>query len=349
MSMRVVVFLPNWIGDAVMATPALRSLRRGFAQAQIIGVLRPAVAELLRGTPWLDELLYHDPRRGHHSLEVVRRLRALKAQVAVLMPNSFRTALMAWLAGVRRRVGYRRYGRGWLLTDPLAPPRQGRKLLRHPMVSYYLALAYQLGCPQESPHLELATTEQDRQMADQVAQKLQLRCWHQVVVLNSSGAFGASKLWPPEHFAQLARKIANELGMQVLVICGPQERDVAHRIVQLAAHPEVKTLAGGPLSLGLSKECVRRCRLMVSTDSGPRHFAVAFGTPVVSLFGPTPPIWGANPTACEVPMMVSGLSCLGCHRRRCPLGHHRCMTQLSVEAVWQAVLRLLEQSQPKAA
>ncbi len=350
--MKIVVFLPNWIGDAVMATAALRALRQGFPQAQLVGVMRPGVQALLEGTRWLDrEILYHPrggaPEQGTRS--VLRQLRRLRADVAVLMPNSLRTALLAWLAGVRRRVGYRRYGRGWLLTDPLSPPRCGRRLMQVPMVDYYLALAYQLGCPVQSPQLDLATTCQDRQLADRRARELGIADWRQVVVFNCSGAFGAAKLWPVEHFAHLARKITGELELQVLVICGPQEQDIARRIVHLADHPKVLTLAGGPLSLGLSKECVRRCRLMVTTDSGPRHFAVAFGVPVVGLFGPTPPIWGRNPTAREIALQMEDLPCLGCHRRRCPLGHHRCMKELSPQRVFQAVTTLLERTRADAA
>ncbi len=350
--MKLLVFLPNWIGDAVMATPALRALREGFPQAQLVGVMRPGVQAVLEGTPWLDQVIRYHPRGGsteQGTRSLLRQLRRLRPQVAVLMPNSLRSALLAWFAGARRRVGYRRYGRGWLLTDPLAPPRHGRRLMRVPMVDYYLALAYQLGCPVQSPRLELATTPRDRKLADQRAGELGIADWQQVVVLNCSGAFGAAKLWPVEHFALLARRIAAELDYQVLVICGPQEQATARAIVQQADHPGVLTLAGGPLSLGLSKECVRRCRLMVTTDSGPRHFAVAFGVPVVGLFGPTPPIWGRNPTAREIALQVEELPCLGCHRRRCPLGHHRCMRELSPQRVFQAVVTLLEQTHAEAA
>ncbi len=350
--MKLVVFLPNWIGDAVMATPALRALRQGFPQAQLTGVMRPGVQAVLEGTPWLDQTILYHPRSGspeQGTRSVLRQLRRLRPEVAVLMPNSLRTALLARLAGARRRVGYRRYGRGWLLTDPLAPPRCGRRLMRVPMVDYYLALAYQLDCPVQSPELDLATTNQDRELADRRAAQLGIADWHRVVVFNCSGAFGAAKLWPAEHFALLARRIAVELEHQVLVICGPQEQATAERIVQQADHPAVVTLAGGPLSLGLSKECVRRCRLMVTTDSGPRHFAVAFGVPVVGLFGPTPPVWGRNPTAREIALQVDALPCLGCHRRRCPRGHHRCMRELSPQRVFQAVVALLEQTHTEAA
>ena len=105
-------------------------------------------------------------------------------------------------------------------------------------------------------------------------------------------------------------------------------------------------MAKQPLSIGLSIACVRRSQVMVTTDSGPRHFAVAFGVPLVSLFGPTPPIWGENDTAKEIQLSLD-LDCLGCHCRTCPLGHHRCMRDLSVERVYESVVQQLE-SLPEA-
>jgi heptosyltransferase-2 len=215
------------------------------------------------------------------------------------------------------------------------------------MVDYYLGLAYAVGCPSEDRRLELATTPRDEAAADATWRQHGLRDGR-VVVLNSSGAFGAAKLWPIEYSAQLGRRIAQELDFDVLILCGPSERQSAARIVELAGHPRVVSLENQPLSIGLSKACVQRSRLMVTTDSGPRHFAVAFGVPLVALFGPTPPIWGDNPQANETRISVP-LDCLGCHERTCPLGHHRCMRDLSVDMVYQAVLRQLGRRASQAA
>jgi heptosyltransferase-2 len=322
-----------------MATPTLRAMRQHFgADARLLGIMRPAVAEVLAGASWLNEAIPYDPRSANASLRtwpLVRRLRQERLDLAVLLTNSFRTAWAAWLSGARQRMGYNRYGRGWLLTDRLSVPMTSGKPAPCPMVEYYLKLAAQVGCPASSPRLELATSAADEAAAKQVFREYYLRR-DRVVVINSSGAFGAAKLWPVEHFAQLARRVAVALDHDVLVICGPQERDIAGEIERQAAHPRVVSLARHPLSLGLSKACVRWARLMVSTDSGPRHFAVAFGVPVVTLFGPTHPRWVANPTAQAIDVHIN-LGCLACQRRTCPLGHHRCMRELSVQTVFEAV------------
>jgi heptosyltransferase-2 len=345
MAEQIAVFLPNWIGDAVMATPALRALRRQFSAARLLGVMRPYVADVLRGTALLDEhVLYapRSPRRDQRSWALVWGLRQRSLDISLLMTNSLRTGLLSWFCGARRRVGYVRYGRGVFLTDGLPPPRAADgSLARVPMVEYYLQLAYALGCPPEPPRLELATTAEDEQAADEAFSRVGLHVARPLVTLNCSGAFGAAKLWPPEYFSELARRIATHADHQVLVLCGPSERALAAAIARQAAHRRVASLADEPLSLGLSKACVRRSRLLVTTDSGPRQFAVAFGVPLVSLFGPTPPVWGANPTARETCLQVE-LDCLGCHRRTCPLKHHRCMRDLTVDRVYAAVAQALQ-------
>jgi heptosyltransferase-2 len=344
--MNLGIFLPNWIGDAVMATPTLRALRKQFPRpARLVGVLRPYVAEVLAGTSWLDELIVYDPKRRsgeHSSWSLVRELRRRRLDAVVLLTNSLRTAAIAWLAGAHRRVGYVRYGRGVLLTDPLYPPRTGGKLAPVSAVDYYLELAYYLGCPTESRRLELATLAEDERAADRVWEKLGLSRAGRVVAFNTGGAYGAAKRWPSEHCAALARRVAEELDAAALVLCGPSERETAAEIERQASHPRVKSLAGEPLGLGLSKACIRRADAMVTTDSGPRHFAAAFGTPTVSLYGPTDPAWSVNYNPRAIDLRLS-LACSPCGRRACPLKHHACMNELAPDQVFSAVAQLLSQ------
>jgi heptosyltransferase-2 len=343
--MNIVLFFPNWLGDLVMATPALRAIRRHFARpARLVGILRPNLAELLAGTDWLDEHWLFDPRsnrRGRRQVALIRRMRRERFDMAVLFPNSLRTAMLAWLGGACQRIGHVWDGRGPLLTGKVYPKRHWGRLVPSPLVNHYLALAEAVGCPPESPRLELACTQAERQVTDAIWQKLGLRGDGRVIALNSSGAYGEAKLWPVEHFGGLARRIAQQTDHDVLVICGPQEREAARRIVRLADHPRVFSLADERLGLSTSKASIQRSRLMISTDSGPRHVAAAFGKPVVTLFGPTMPIWVENPTVCSVHLQLD-LDCIGCGKRGCPLGHHRCMRELSVEAVFTEVVQLLQ-------
>jgi heptosyltransferase-2 len=356
---RIGLFLPNWVGDAAMATPALRALRKQFPAASLVGVGRPFLRDLFAGSPWLDDLVDFDPRGSDSSRRgwpFLQRLRAARLDTAVLFSNSFRTALWAWASGARERVGYVRYGRGPLLTTRLFQKREPRQIGHwwgrtkwqpSPVLDDYLALAYALGCPKESPRLELGTTPADDQAAADTWQRLGLAN-RGAVALNSSGAFGAAKLWPREYFVTLARRIVQTSNQQVLVICGPQERELARSIAGECASPRVVSLADEQLSLGLTKSVLRRCQLLVTTDSGPRHLAAALGVPTVSLFGPTHRAWSENyhPRAIDLQRSVP---CGPCQQRVCPLGHHRCMRELSVNEVLGAVQRLLSSADKAAA
>ena len=346
--MNIAIFLPNWIGDVTMATPALRAMRRHFHnRAQLIGIMKPHVVEVLAGTDWLDETIvfdHHSKRRLQNSVALIRQLRRLDLETIVLLTNSFRTGILARFSAARHRIGYVRYGRGWTLTERLFPPRKGRKL--HPIsaVDYYLQIAHHLGCPEEPRQLELATLPSDEQIADQVWHDLGLNDARQVVVLNTGSASGGARSWPATSYEQLARRIiTRHIGTHVLLLCGPAEREVVAQIEQNAAHPHIHSLARHPLSIGLSKACIRRSQLMVTTDSGPRHLAAAFGIATVTLFGPTDPRWSKNylPLAIDLQHKIP---CQPCTKRECPLKHHACMRDLHVETVYRNVADLLEKT-----
>jgi heptosyltransferase-2 len=343
-SVTIIIFCPNMIGDTVMATPAFRALRHGYPGARLVGVIRPHVAPTLDGCSWFDDLIgFHHKARDqkHRTVSVLRRLRAERPDLAVLFPNSYRTGFMAWLSGAPRRIGYGRGGRGLLLTDRLTVPRDDRgRRLPVPIVEYYLEIVRRLGCRVDSLLPELFTTDADEAAADSAFVRLGLDARQRVVCLNTGGAYGPAKSWPAEYFAIVARRLASESDVAVLVVCGPSEREPAREIVARAGHPRVVSLADEPLSLGLTKACVRRSSLMITTDSGPRHFAAAFGVPVVTLFGPTHIAWTRtyHPHAVH---LFHPVPCGPCQRPTCHLGHHRCMRDLTPESVYAAARRYL--------
>jgi heptosyltransferase-2 len=339
--MRIAVFLPNWVGDVVMATPAVHALRERYPDARFLGVLKPYVRAVLGGCPWFDGLIDHDARgpRAHGTLAVARRLRRERIDLAVVFPNTFRSALAAWLGGCRRRIGYRRYGRGPLLTDALDPVRDGNgRLTPSPVIDAYNWLAVRAGAV-PTRRMQLFTTFADEAAAEDVWLRFGLDTAREVVGLNPGAAFGSAKHWSAESFATVARRFARERGSGVLVLCGPAERELARQIVKLSDCETVHSLADAPLSLGLTKACVRRCDLLVTTDSGPRHFAAAFDTPVVTLFGPTHIAWTETYFARAVHLQKR-VDCGPCQKRVCPLDH-RCMTLLTPDEVYAAGRQLL--------
>ena len=347
--MNLAVFLPNWIGDVVMATPALRSLRAHFSSARITAVCRPYVTGLLDGAPWFDDTVLLD-RRGHwkHRWPAVAwQLRRAPIDLAVLFPNSFRTALVAWAAGSARIVGFNRYGRRWMLTDRLEAARGvDGQFTPTPIIDDYNRLAVAAGCAPPGHCLQLFTSADDEQAAEAVWKQFDLARHAEVICLNPGAAFGAAKHWDSSYFAALARRLADQRRAGVLVLCGPAERDMARQIASQAARPSVHSLADAPLSLGLTKAIVRRCTLLITTDSGPRHFAAAFDRPVVTLFGPTHIAWTETYYAQAVHLQRQ-VPCGPCQQRVCPTNDHRCMKDLLPDEVYRAATDLL--ARPQAA
>ena len=347
--MKIAVFCPNWVGDLVMATPALRGLRTQYPDAEIIGVMRSYLINLLDGTDLLDRSisLPHGKSSNFASnLSALRQLQREKLDLAILLPNSLRSGVWGVLSGARQRIGFDRNARGWLLTKRVpASPRS----TPHPVLHEYLRLAAAAGCQSLPIETELAVSPQDRARLEQFWAKHPSIPRREVVCFNSGGAFGAAKHWPTEHFGDLARKIVLELGKTVLVLCGPAERNIAREITRHADHPHVLNLAEEELSLGLSKAAVEQADLLVTTDSGPRHFAPPLGVRSIVLYGPTHQAWSRIESPLEHALQLP-LECGPCQERTCPLGHHRCMRDLSPQQVFHTILSLMSSSsQPSIA
>jgi len=347
--MNAIVILPNWVGDVVMATPMLRALRRHWGpDARITGVMRPMFTGLLEGTTWLDEAVLYDRRsrdRERRLAGVARRLRALRADVAVIFPNSLSSAAMAWLAGARRRVGFSRAVRRMLLTDPLPPKRAGWRLEPTSAAEHGMELAVHAGAPREPLRLELVATPADEALADEVLARLFPRRdgAGPLVVFNDGGAFGPAKAWGGHKFTDLSRWLLHRNPeTRILVHCGPGDRADAEAIARAVDHPAVRSLAGEErLPFGLSKALLKRADALVTSDSGPRHIAAAFGTPTIVLHGSMDPRLSRSDQPHLVEMRLD-LPCSPCGKRTCPLGHHDCMRLLSVEDVGAKTLELLE-------
>ncbi|MEM0913000.1 MAG: lipopolysaccharide heptosyltransferase II [Planctomycetota bacterium] len=292
---RVAVVMPTWLGDAVMATPTLRALRQRLADARLdawcIGNLRP----VLRPMPWVDRVRIFD-KRGNGLWRAAARMRRTRYDTVVVMPNSWRSAWLAWGSRARRRVGYAREGRGWLLTDRVAAPRGASGALAMvPTVDYYLGLAEALGGDAGDRSMGLFVSDAQRRSAERVMRSAELavggdgRRLRPLVLLNP-GAQNPAKRWPPERFARVADVLARDADAQIAVTGSPSERAVIDAVVG-SAHAPVVDLGAHGLTLGALKAVIADADLLITNDTGPRHLAAALGTPIVTLFGPTDPGW----------------------------------------------------------
>jgi heptosyltransferase-2 len=348
--MKIAVLLPNWVGDLAMATPAIRALRGNFPEATLVGIAKPYLLDLLNGSPWFDTLIPAEHQRwlGPRGFwQTVAALRSLKLETVVSLRGTLRGALMSYASGAKTRVGYGQQSFSRAYTHRYLPTLDAAGKQAESAVDIYLQTAGLLGSETSNTQLELTATPNDEALTERVWRRLQLPSAQNVVMFNAGAAQGAAKLWPLEKFAQLAQQCVDTWGVHVLVNCGPKEKEQAKEIVQLANRPRVVSLADEEqLPFGLLKGLLRRVRLLVTTDSGPRHLAAAVGTPTVAIFGPVDPRICHNYNPCEEVVRLN-LDCMPCGKYSCPLGHRRCMVDLGVEQVFAAAQRLWERSSIK--
>ncbi len=288
--------MPTWVGDAVMATPTLRALRARLPEAHITLLLRPLLKPLMDAAPWFDRMVaWRKPKPGlktnarRKTTTLAARLRRGRYDAAVLLPNSLRSAVLVRLAGIPRRIGYRRDGRGPLLTDALEAPRANGQWKPISAVVYYMKLAEALGAQNDQMQPQLHTRPQDNAWADRLCAGLDGA--GPLVLLNPGAATkGAAKLWPADRFGALADRLVDRHGARILINGAPNERGILGAVKAAASVPMCDLLESGG-NLKRLKSVMAKCRLVISNDTGGRHVAVAMGTPVISLFGPTDPAW----------------------------------------------------------
>ncbi len=341
----MLIVLPSWVGDVVMATPFIRAVRRRFSSARLAGLVRPNLRALIDDAEWLDDLLVWETveRGGRHRRSLRRtaaRLRKERFDAAVLLPNSFSAALATVMARIPRRIGYQRDGRGWLLTDRVRVPRVGGKIVPSPLVEYYGRLAEAIGCDAPGDQLELFTDPAAEQAIDERLAAMGVAGTRPLVLISPGASFGSSKLWLPDRFAALGDRLADEFGAAILITCAPGEESMAQQVAAAMQRP-VHVLADPVGTLAEFKALVRRADLLVNNDTGPRHIAKAFGVPVVTIFGSTFPEWTDTSYQLERKVRID-VDCGPCQQKVCPFGHHKCITGVTVDMVLAACRALLE-------
>ncbi len=336
---RTLIISPNWIGDAVMAQPLLRLLRAAHPERPIDVLAPPAVAPVWRQAAEVDEVLETPFRHGALQLRArwryARLLRRRGYADAYVLPNTIKYALIPWLAGIARRVGYKgesRYGLINVMHHDEAPPR--------PMVAFYAALALAPLAVQGAaaraalprPALAVAAGQ-----IGAVCARVGLDPARPVLAFAPGAEFGGAKRWPAAHFAALGRfALGAAPATQIVLLGSPKDRDACAAVA--AAMPSgaaVFNLAGAT-SLGEAIALIAQAAAMVANDSGLLHIASALNRPVVALYGPTDPDH-APPFSDRAASISLRLDCAPCKQRECPLGHQHCMVNMAPALVWASL------------
>lgn len=338
----VLIWLPSPLGDAVMAVPALRAFRTCFSSAHIVFLGSPAVRQLLSPSPFCSEWLALSPS----FFKNLRLLRKGSFQTCILLKNSFGSALTAALAGIPNRIGYGRDGRSRLLTRALPPLKDSSgHFVPMPAIDYYLAIARSLGADASDRTMELPL---DPAVEQPLRRKLPSFFAHSgpKVILVPGGAFGPSKCWPPERFAQLADSLKEQYGALVVLSIAPNsaEKQIAQSIRRQARHP-MECTADISLNLAELKALIAQADFVIANDTGPRHIAIALKRRVITLFGPNNPQWTQTGWADEIQIIGKG-PCVPCDKPVCRQKQHFCMESITVEQILDAVRRIWRQPAP---
>jgi heptosyltransferase-2 len=332
----VCIRAPNWVGDVVMATAAFRAVRQGLPGAHVTLVVRSSVEPVLRGAPWFDSTVVYrpdGPLAAGEFLRCVGRLRRPRHGLGLVLPNSFSSALMFRLAGVRRRVGYVRDLRSALLTDAVPRPSENGRFRPTYMVDYYLTLCERAGLKPAGRQMELPFSDGDMARARAALQGQGVEPEAPLFLMHPGAGYGPSKRWPNESFGRLAGMLQAEFGAQVALVAGPAERDNTAAILA-ASRARVADLTACGIDLHLLKCVVALSRLLVTTDSGPRHYGVALGVPTVCLMGPTHPGYSTGTQPNDHVLRVE-VDCGPCQLKVCPQDH-RCMEDITPEMAMRA-------------
>ena len=341
--MRILIRATNWVGDAILALPALRQVRGKFPDAMIAVVAKPYVADLYRDQGFCDELILYDPQGEHRGWSGRERLAkeicTKRFDVALLLQNAFDAAWLVWRAGVPERIGYARDGRGFLLTKAVAVPREG-EIPAHEKF-YYLELLRRTGWIASLPNDGLISLEVPAAVRRRAAERL-LEAGaspHAIRVAIGAGAsYGSAKCWPPERFAEWANWLQARSDAEVILFGAAAEATVSEAIVATMRRKPIDFT--GKTAIRELPALLSQCHMFLGNDSGVMHVAAAVGLPVVAVFGPTDP-HGTSPVTPRCSIVQEKPYCSPCFLRRCPTDH-RCMTSVTPEMVKAAAVPWLE-------
>lgn len=335
---RILIRSPNWVGDAVMSLPAVSSVCRKVPEGEVVILAKPWVGDLFREHPGVREVISYCSPGVHEGVwgrwRLSRELKQGRFDLALHLPNSLESALISFLAGIPRRMGYNTDARGILLTHRV--PVNGRVKKEH-QVEYYLHLIRALGIEivERIPTLQIS---QRRKQEAEGTLKAVSGGDGPFVGISPGAQYGSAKEWFPERFGELALRISREIGARLLMLGSAGDRVAASRIGEIAGSPVVDLC--GKTTLAQALALISCCRVFITNDSGLMHAASALAVPLVAIFGSTDP-GRTGPLGRHSRVVQKPISCAPCLKTRCPR-NRECMEAITVDEVFREVKELWE-------
>jgi heptosyltransferase-2 len=339
---RILIRATNWVGDAVMSMPAVEAVRENFPEAHITVLARPWVVPLYESHPAVNEVVPY--KRGYgvlkdssEFLRVIRLIRLLHFDMAVLFQNAFEAALIARLGGIKIRVGYNTDGRGFLLSHSVV---RGKEVLKLHQVEYYLTFLRAIGWDAPTRDPVLRANPESIVRVRSLLSSIGIEDQDLVVGLSPGAAYGPAKRWPVERFAAIGDRAIREWGAKVVVIGTEKEKELGETLISAVAPGAVNFC--GMTGLGDALALIQRCQLFVSNDSGLMHVAAALKVPTVAIFGSTDSV-ATGPRGKNARIVKQDMECSPCLKPECPVGY-RCLLAVQPEDVWRTMEKLRAES-----
>jgi len=333
----ILVRMPNWLGDMVMATPILADLRKKYPKASITAMCRTPLCEILKEDESIDELFcftkpQNDFLRRELHRSVIGKIAQGKYDLGILLTNSFSSAWWFWQGKVKRRIGFRGNLRSWLLTDGIDLFQE-----KEHQVDTYKRLLTPLGIPPSDTKPQLYITEKEVTEAKELLHQRGFKGKGKLIGINPSAAYGPAKCWPAERFRELAIKLLEKNDVWLLFF-GDSSADLLNKTICRDLSERAINLAG-VTSLRELMCLIKTCDLVLTNDSGPMHIAAAMHVPLIAFFGSTEP-QKTGPYGQKEAVINKKVSCSPCFKRVCPIDF-RCMKEISVTEVLQRIEKLL--------
>ena len=331
MTERILVVAPSWVGDAILSEPLIALIREPYEEPVVDVLAPPWCAPVYARMRGIREVIESPLAHGRFDLAARRSLAARLAPSryarAIVLPNSWKSALVPWLARIPRRTGYVGEFRYGLINDPRRLDRKGMPRL----VDRFAALAAAPGALVPLPPEPVLVPDATNRNA--AARAMHLRSDRTTVVLCPGAEYGPAKRWPPTHFADLAARFLAQ-GHQVWIVGSPNDKLAASSVIQAAGETgrSIRDLTGRT-DLGTAIDLLSLASVVVSNDSGLMHAAAAVGVPLVALFGSSSPVY-TPPLSAVAQVAKIDIACSPCFKRECPLGHFKCMRELKADAVY---------------
>jgi heptosyltransferase-2 len=334
----IIIRMPNWIGDLVMATPILSDVRKAFPDAHITAMSRNPLCELLREDPDIDEVFCFSKTSGFgrrsEKRDIIEKLRRGKYDLGILLTHSFSSAWWFWQGKVARRLGYDRNVRRLLLTDRVALPK---KVAQQHLVVTYKTLLEPLGIEVSNTRPRLYLADKELETAKTLLKQLGISSDKLLVGINPGAAYGSAKCWLPERFREVTQKLLEDEDVCVIYFGDQATASLVKEICQ-GLPSRVVNLAG-LTSIRELTALIKLCDVILTNDSGPMHIAAALGTSIVALFGSTNEIvTGPYQTG---KIIHKHVECSPCHQRVCPIDF-RCMKRIETDEVLEALRAALK-------